>query len=104
MAISREHHVLLSLAVGLNESALKGHRRHARAGTPLGEFWVLDELARDCAYDGQHAFLLVSVPVSLWGGSAPRPRRWRSSRAPYSAQPRPSRPRAAHLSRRSSRL
>ncbi len=68
MAISREHHVLFSLAVGLNESALKGHRRHARAGTPLGEFWVLELLACDCVYDGQHAFLLVSVPVSVWGG------------------------------------
>ena len=65
VAISREHHVLFSLAVGLNESALKGHRRHARAGTPLGEFWVLELLACDCAYDGQHAFLLVSVPVSV---------------------------------------
>jgi hypothetical protein len=74
VAISREHHALLSLAVGLNESALKGHRRHARAGTPLGEFWVLELLACDCAYDRQHAFLLVSVPVSVEGaGSVPPP-------------------------------
>ena len=74
MAISREHYALLSLAVGLNESALKGHRRHARAGTPLGEFWVLELLGCDCAYDGQHAFLLVSVPVSVWGGVDSPPR------------------------------
>jgi hypothetical protein len=37
-------------------------------GMPLGEFWVLDELARDCAWDGQYAFLLVSVPLNVRGG------------------------------------
>jgi kynurenine formamidase len=37
-------------------------------GTPLGEFWVLDALARDCANDGQYACLLVSVPLNLRGG------------------------------------
>jgi hypothetical protein len=35
---------------------------------PLGEFWVLDALARDCANDGQYACLLVSVPLNLRGG------------------------------------
>jgi kynurenine formamidase len=37
-------------------------------GMPLGEFWVLDALARDCANDGQYACLLVSVPLNLRGG------------------------------------
>jgi kynurenine formamidase len=37
-------------------------------GMPLGEFWVLDALARDCAKDGQYACLLVSVPLNLRGG------------------------------------
>ncbi len=37
-------------------------------GMPMGEFWALDELAADCARDGQYAFLLVSVPLNLRGG------------------------------------
>jgi kynurenine formamidase len=37
-------------------------------GMPLGEFFVLDALARDCAEDGRYAFLLVSVPLNLRGG------------------------------------
>ena len=37
-------------------------------GMPLGEFWVLDALAEDCARDGQYACLLVSVPFNLRGG------------------------------------
>jgi hypothetical protein len=35
---------------------------------PLGEFWVLDALADDCADDGRYACLLVSVPFNLRGG------------------------------------
>lgn len=43
-------------------------------GIPLGEFWVLHELAADCARDGRYAFLLVSVPLNLRGaiGSPPQ--------------------------------
>ena len=37
-------------------------------GMPLGEFWVRDALTRDCAGDGQYAFLLVSVPLNVRGG------------------------------------
>jgi kynurenine formamidase len=37
-------------------------------GMPLGELWVLDELATACAADGDHAFLLVSVPLNVRGG------------------------------------
>jgi kynurenine formamidase len=37
-------------------------------GMPLGELWVLDDLAKACAADGDHAFLLVSVPLNVRGG------------------------------------
>lgn len=37
-------------------------------GMPLGELWVLDALAEACAQDGDHAFLLVSVPLNVRGG------------------------------------
>lgn len=37
-------------------------------GMPLGELWVLDDLAAACAADGDHAFLLVSVPLNVRGG------------------------------------
>lgn len=37
-------------------------------GIPLGEYWVLDALARDCAEDGRYEFLLVSVPLNIRGG------------------------------------
>jgi hypothetical protein len=49
-------------------------------GMPLGEFWVLDALARDCANDGQYACLLVSSRSISGAGSALHPRRSRSSR------------------------
>jgi kynurenine formamidase len=34
-------------------------------GMPLGEFWVLDELAEDCAADGQYDFMLVAPPLHI---------------------------------------
>lgn len=37
-------------------------------GIPLGEFFALDELAKDCARDNLYAFLFVSVPLNLRGG------------------------------------
>jgi kynurenine formamidase len=37
-------------------------------GLPLGELWVLDDLAAACREDGDHAFLLVSVPLNVRGG------------------------------------
>jgi kynurenine formamidase len=36
-------------------------------GLPLGEFWVLDELADDCAADGCHEFMLVAPPLNIPG-------------------------------------
>lgn len=43
-------------------------------GIPIGEYWVLDELAAECARDRRYAFLLVSVPFNLRGaiGSPPQ--------------------------------
>jgi hypothetical protein len=35
---------------------------------PLGELWDLDELADECATDGLHEFMLVSVPLYIPGG------------------------------------
>jgi hypothetical protein len=37
-------------------------------GIPLGEYWMLDALAADCADDGRYEFLLVSVPLNIRGG------------------------------------
>lgn len=34
-------------------------------GLPLGEFWVLDELAADCAEDGRYEFMLVAPPLNI---------------------------------------
>jgi kynurenine formamidase len=34
-------------------------------GLTIGEFWVLDELAADCAQDGVYEFLLVAPPLYL---------------------------------------
>src|SRR6266480_331263 len=37
-------------------------------GIPIGEYWVLDRLAEECARDRSYAFMLVSVPLNLRGG------------------------------------
>jgi len=36
-------------------------------GLPLGEFWVLDELAEDCKADGQYSFMLIAPPLNIPG-------------------------------------
>lgn len=36
-------------------------------GLPLGEFWVLDDLAADCASDGRYEFMLVAPPLNIPG-------------------------------------
>lgn len=43
-------------------------------GIPIGEYWVLDQLAEDCARDRSYTFLLASVPLNLRGaiGSPPQ--------------------------------
>lgn len=37
-------------------------------GMAVGESWVLEELADDCARDGRYTCLLVSVPLNVRGG------------------------------------
>jgi kynurenine formamidase len=37
-------------------------------GMPIGELWDLDDLAADCAEDGQYTFLLTSAPLNLYQG------------------------------------
>lgn len=37
-------------------------------GMPLGEYFALDALARDCDGNGRYAFLFVSVPLNVRGG------------------------------------
>jgi len=36
-------------------------------GLPLGEFWVLDALAADCAEDGRYECMLVAPPLNIPG-------------------------------------
>jgi kynurenine formamidase len=40
----------------------------ALLGIPIGEMFVLDELAADCAMDGRYEFLLTSAPLNKLGG------------------------------------
>jgi hypothetical protein len=40
----------------------------ALLGLIIGELWKLDELARDCAADGRHEFLVTAKPLNLLGG------------------------------------
>lgn len=42
-------------------------------GLPLGELFVLNKLAEDCAADKQYEFLLTSAPMYLEGGIASPP-------------------------------
>ena len=45
------------------------HMIHLRdIGLTQGQNWHLDDLAADCASDGQHDFLLVATPLPLTGG------------------------------------
>jgi kynurenine formamidase len=55
-----------------NEGALH-YRTLALLGLPIGEQFMLDALAADCAADGRYEFMLVSVPLNLEGGIASPP-------------------------------
>src|SRR5215467_1407036 len=55
-----------------DEGALH-YRTLSLLGLPLGEQFVLDDLAADCAKDKRYEFLLVSVPMNLEGGIASPP-------------------------------
>jgi kynurenine formamidase len=49
------------------------YRTLSLLGLPLGEQFVLDPLAADCAEDKRYEFMLVSVPLHLVGGIASPP-------------------------------
>jgi kynurenine formamidase len=49
------------------------YRSLSLLGLPLGEQFVLDPLASDCADDKRYEFMLVSVPLHLVGGIASPP-------------------------------
>jgi kynurenine formamidase len=55
-----------------DEGALH-YRALSMLGLPIGEQFVLDELAADCAGDNRYEFMLVSVPMNLEGGIASPP-------------------------------
>jgi kynurenine formamidase len=55
-----------------DEGALH-YRTLSMLGLPLGEQFVLDDLAADCAADKSWEFMLVSVPMHLEGGIATPP-------------------------------
>ena len=55
-----------------NEGALH-YRTLSMLGLPIGEQFVLDPLAQDCAADQRYEFMLVSVPMNLEGGIASPP-------------------------------
>ncbi|HVC43803.1 MAG TPA: cyclase family protein [Candidatus Binataceae bacterium] len=55
-----------------NDGALH-YRTLSLLGLPLGEQFVLDPLAADCAGDGRFEFMMVSVPLHLRGGIASPP-------------------------------
>ena len=55
-----------------NEGALH-YRTLCLLGLPIGEQFVLDELAADCAADRRYECMLVSVPINLEGGIASPP-------------------------------
>jgi hypothetical protein len=41
----------------------------ARLGMPLGELWLLDAPAADCAADGVYNTMIVSAPLNVRGGA-----------------------------------
>lgn len=49
------------------------YRTLSLLGLPLGEQFVLDQLATDCAEDHRYEFMVVSVPLHLRGGIASPP-------------------------------
>jgi len=49
------------------------YRTLSMLGLPLGEQFILDPLAADCAADQRYEFMMVSVPMNLEGGIASPP-------------------------------
>ncbi len=63
-----------AVAVGASRTRARLHYRTlSMLGLPLGEQFILDPLAADCAADKRYEFMLVSVPMNLEGGIASPP-------------------------------
>jgi kynurenine formamidase len=57
----------------LKDDGALHYRTLSLLGLPLGEQFVLDKLADDCAADGRWEFMMVSAPLNLLGGIASPP-------------------------------
>ena len=66
-ALAADNPALEALEV-LPEVGFQHRRLLPLQGTPIGEFWDLEELSSDCAQDGVFQFMLVSAPLYIPGG------------------------------------
>ena len=62
-----------TMALGFRDPGVLHYRTLSLLGLPLGEQFVLDPLAANCAEDKRYEFMLVSVPLHLVGGIASPP-------------------------------
>ncbi len=62
-----------ALPMNLGDPNLLHYRALPLLGLPLGELFVLDPLAEDCARDGRYEFMVVSAPLNVDGGIASPP-------------------------------
>ena len=59
--------------INLQDEGALHYRALTMLGLPIGEQFVLDELAADCAADKRYECMLVSAPMNLEGGIASPP-------------------------------
>ena len=52
----------------------------SQLGIPIGELWLLDQLAEHCRQERRYEFFLTSAPFNLAGAVSSPPTRWPSSR------------------------
>jgi len=72
-AIGCDNPAVESLPFDLNDENALHYLTLPLLGMSLGELFVLEHLAEDCAKDKRYEFLLVSVPMFLEGGIASPP-------------------------------
>jgi kynurenine formamidase len=69
VAIAADHPTVEDVRIHVPGAYLPFHLLCLRdMGLMLGEFWVLDELAADCASDGVWEFQLIASPLAVAGG------------------------------------
>ena len=64
---------LLLITGAIQDAGAIHYRTLSMLGLPLGEQFILDPLAADCAADKRYEFMMVSVPMNLEGGIASPP-------------------------------